>query len=1159
MTSAGFLQTTNNQLLTLGGSSTGNIALSPQGGAGKVNVNGTLELTALRLTTSPGVGYFMTSDGSGNGSWTNTSGPGTFGNWTLTGNTLYPSVLTYDVLIGSTDTTTDIGRFNVQGDKAGKALAVINSTSTDQNILVASVSGATKFIVDHSGNITTAGDVITTATSANLFNTNATTVNLAGATTTLNIGNGTTGNTIGIGNGINTVAQTINLGNGASAADSTVNILSGAGTAGAGILALGNNTRVTTIGLGNVAPAAARTITIAGGNSAQNDTVNILAGNPSANTQTFNLFSGSPSGGAQNVNLGTGISTGTITIGKTGTNGTNGSNLQLPGGILVSGAVTGKALAIIDEEGNQNILTASATGATKMTLDRNGVLYLVGGQTADITTLSSAAGTALTIAPSAPTSTGNGVVLALKGSAATTTGNGGAVNLTGGAAAGAAGTGGAVNLTSGAGGASGTAPSGAIALLTGNASSGTAGNITLDVGTSSTSNGSILIGTTARNQTITLGNTTSTAAVTINSGVVSGTTTTSALALNFNALTTGTGQYITSSTLTTGNLFSDYSTSTALSTGKLGYFNWEPSAVATASGDLVGINIGNGGYTTGNLFNITNAGSSLFSVNQNQIVSSIPQAFNAAGDVSLAYDLNFTNPTSSYIKSQAPLYLQTGPSYSSNNLTFTTYNSGRILGDMTQLGGLTLSSNIAGVTSQSLFQVNGASTGKALVSLNEVGDQDVLAASASGTTLLRLARNGDLTLTSSDTATASAFIVNTSTSAGVKGLAIKLSSTTLDTTSRFINFLDKSGIVIGKVNAANTTTVAYSANGTDMAEYFVKNGEAFGPGDVVSVSNNDITKTSLGYDSKMVGVVSTAPSFVGGIEGDNKVLVAIAGQVPVKIDQFSDPISKGDFITGSPDSGRATKATHAGFMIGKALESWTPGSSDTINIYLSNTWADPNQQLAFDGSGNLSINGKLTASDVDLTSLTNSVNDSISTINNKFNLVDSQIASLSAEIADLKLQANPGATISADINWQLATDSGKLVSVYDIQAPSLTLTGKLKVGLLAFDDIDASIESLTGVITAKGDLIVENSVSAQKYNVDTSSVLGASLGKATIPAGQKDLVINTTAVSTTSAIFVTPEIYAIPVASEATRAGEFVIRLPFTIADDLKVNWWVIN
>lgn len=60
----------------------------------------------------------------------------------------------------------------------------------------------------------------------------------------------------------------------------------------------------TTIGIANVAPSGARTTTINGGNSAQNDTVNILAGLPSAGTQAVNILSGTSTGGTQTVVIG---------------------------------------------------------------------------------------------------------------------------------------------------------------------------------------------------------------------------------------------------------------------------------------------------------------------------------------------------------------------------------------------------------------------------------------------------------------------------------------------------------------------------------------------------------------------------------------------------------------------------------------------------------------------------------------------------------------------------------------------------------------------------------------------------------------------------------------------------------------------------------------
>ncbi|MFA6184522.1 MAG: tail fiber domain-containing protein, partial [Candidatus Shapirobacteria bacterium] len=55
-----------------------------------------------------------------------------------------------------------------------------------------------------------------------------------------------------------------------------------------------------------------------------------------------------------------------------------------------------------------------------------------------------------------------------------------------------------------------------------------------------------------------------------------------------------------------------------------------------------------------------------------------PTTFTSSGDVSMAYDLNFTNSTASYIRSQAPLYIQTESPYANLDLNLTAANAGQI-------------------------------------------------------------------------------------------------------------------------------------------------------------------------------------------------------------------------------------------------------------------------------------------------------------------------------------------------------------------------------------------------------------------------------------------------------------------------------------------------
>ena len=109
-----------------------------------------------------------------------------------------------------------------------------------------------------------------------------------------------------------------------------------------------------------------------------------------------------------------------------------------------------------------------------------------------------------------------GGALTVTSGAGNTTGAGGLIRLVGGQG-GATGAGAGISLTTGAGGSTSGA-SGALTVLTGNVTSGTAGSILLDVGTSSTGQGSILVGTAARAQTITIGNVTGATALNLTAG-----------------------------------------------------------------------------------------------------------------------------------------------------------------------------------------------------------------------------------------------------------------------------------------------------------------------------------------------------------------------------------------------------------------------------------------------------------------------------------------------------------------------------------------------------------------------------------------------------------------------------------------------------------------
>ncbi len=222
-----------------------------------------------------------------------------------------------------------------------------------------------------------------------------------------------------------------------------------------------------------------------------------------------------------------------------------------------------------------------------------------------------------------------------------------------------------------------------------------------------------------------------------------------------NNLTTGFGLSLLSSSvnLTSGGLFSSNFTGNSAFTSGLNTIAWNPTSSTTATGDLLDLNVGSNG-TLGNIFNVSNNGSSVFSVSQSQITANLPLQLNSPGDLSLGYNLDFTNPTASFISSTAPLGIYAGDTFSSNNLTLGTYNGGNVIIDSQALlalqsatisGQLVVGSQYAPSTPMGQMYVTNSQTyGQALVQLNQTENADIFTASASGTPRFVIQNSGNV-------------------------------------------------------------------------------------------------------------------------------------------------------------------------------------------------------------------------------------------------------------------------------------------------------------------------------------------------------------------------------------------------------------------------------
>jgi hypothetical protein len=248
-------------------------------------------------------------------------------------------------------------------------------------------------------------------------------------------------------------------------------------------------------------------------------------------------------------------------------------------------------------------------------------------------------------------------------------------------------------------------------------------------------------------------------------------------------------------------------------------------------------------------------------------------------------------------------------------------------------------------------------------------------------------------ISDSQAATASAWIENLAAmgTANHTGLVIKLGSLgvgdTATSNDRFINFMKGDSTIIGKIQG-NGDAVNYATEGTDFAEYFTKTpGEEYEEGDVISISTGErvIAKSNSSYDNRVLGVISQRSGFTGGQEGPDKIAVGLVGQIPVKISTMSSAIKEGDPLTTSAEIGKAMKLEHAGMMVARALEGWTPAAGKKVILaYVATGWLDPTTgagstapllspaneiAVAADATiaGTLQVGGKSTLADVAVT------------------------------------------------------------------------------------------------------------------------------------------------------------------------------------------------
>ena len=136
-------------------------------------------------------------------------------------------------------------------------------------------------------------------------------------------------------------------------------------------------------------------------------------------------------------------------------------------------------------------------------------------------------------------------------------------------------------------------------------------------------------------------------------------------------------------------------------------------------------------------------------------------------------------------------------------------------------------------------------------------------------------------------------------------------------------------------------TAAEVKLGADLAEVYNSLDATLEPGEVVVFDGAVVAgakRSEQAYQNDLLGVVSTNPGMVlSGPSGPGKpILVALSGRVPVNVSTENGAIEQGDSLTSSSIPGVAMKATNAGATIGTAMTSFNGEGVGTVVVFVKN-------------------------------------------------------------------------------------------------------------------------------------------------------------------------------------------------------------------------------
>ncbi|MEM7035882.1 MAG: hypothetical protein AAF570_02810 [Bacteroidota bacterium] len=144
----------------------------------------------------------------------------------------------------------------------------------------------------------------------------------------------------------------------------------------------------------------------------------------------------------------------------------------------------------------------------------------------------------------------------------------------------------------------------------------------------------------------------------------------------------------------------------------------------------------------------------------------------------------------------------------------------------------------------------------------------------------------------------------------------------------------------GNVYAENNVYAGSNVLLGDLAEYFPLVGKAE-PGDLISMvpGADRYSVSTRANDPSVIGIYSSNPTLTLN-DPNSGIPVGLQGRVPVNVTLENGGIQKGDYLMASSTPGKAMKATDAGFIVGRALESLD--QEGQIICLIETGWFNPN-------------------------------------------------------------------------------------------------------------------------------------------------------------------------------------------------------------------------